>query len=405
MSNNGRKDSRVNAGTESPPGLLFKVFSPVRWLSQWAQHLLSVGTVNSEDSDHHPITLGEDVRSLVQRALQSDLERPDLLALRDEDSAEAFRIIEELLQSDSRLSNDPQAQQKHISLLVALSEASKSYPPDLFLQAEIADKENASRFGHFAYVYFGRYKDSEVAVKMIRVSMREFRHIECRKRLYREAITWRHLRHPFVLPLVGIDNTAFTGYDCLISPWVEHGSVATCTDWLQKNGREVPYARWINETLQGVEYLHSRQIVHGELRGSNVMVDTSLTVRLTDFGLSFIYLEAETDNTLAGRAVQWMAPELILCETPIFPSYPSDIYSFACVCVEIYSHQPPFFDLAPVQVILRISKGLQPARPQGTQGAPMSDDLWQLIQSCWLPTPSDRPRAADLLAPLKKASY
>lgn len=41
----------------------------------------------------------------------------------------------------------------------------------------------------------------------------------------REALTWRPLEHPNVLPFVGVDANSFPGYLCMISPWMEHGTL------------------------------------------------------------------------------------------------------------------------------------------------------------------------------------
>jgi serine/threonine protein kinase len=50
----------------------------------------------------------------------------------------------------------------------------------------------------------------------------------------REALTWHNLRHPRTLPLIGIDRDSFSPSLCMVSPWMEHGTVLR---YLDKHGR------------------------------------------------------------------------------------------------------------------------------------------------------------------------
>jgi serine/threonine protein kinase len=43
--------------------------------------------------------------------------------------------------------------------------------------------------------------------------------------LFKEALTWRELQHPNVLPFLGVDLKTFPGSFCLVSPWMKHGTV------------------------------------------------------------------------------------------------------------------------------------------------------------------------------------
>lgn len=79
-----------------------------------------------------------------------------------------------------------------------------------------------------------------------------------------------------------------------------------------------------------------------ELTQANILVDHNGRMKLTDFGLAAI-AEAGQSLTLTtrGGAFGWMAPELIDPEFFGFendrPTFESDVYSFACVCVEVRS--------------------------------------------------------------------
>ncbi|KAG2343532.1 kinase-like protein [Suillus weaverae] len=89
----------------------------------------------------------------------------------------------------------------------------------------------------------------------------------------------------------------------------------------------------------GLKYLHSEGVVHGDLHPANVLIDGSGRPRLTDFGLATVAGDAELqlNATTAGRSFnpQWRAPEVIGIhsdvEDPVRPNFESDVYSFGGV--------------------------------------------------------------------------
>ena len=91
----------------------------------------------------------------------------------------------------------------------------------------------------------------------------------------------------------------------------------------------------------GLGYLHDEGIVHGDLHGRNILVDSGGCVRLTDFGLSLL-AEGTPYNygsVHGGGAIRWSAPELFEPEEfgldNARPTPRSDVYAFACVCIEV----------------------------------------------------------------------
>ncbi|KAJ7266687.1 kinase-like domain-containing protein [Mycena rebaudengoi] len=157
------------------------------------------------------------------------------------------------------------------------------------------------------------------------------------------------------------------------------------------------------ETAQGLAYLHSQNIVHGDLRGGNVLIDSGEHAQLADFGLAVV-----TDATIGTTSIarhsssRWMAPELVNPEVGFKRTRASDVYAFACLCVEIYTGDQPFWNIIhDITVILEILKENRPPRPSSS-GPPdgtraMSDDLWAIVEACWEHKPSDRPDMDEVL--------
>jgi len=110
-----------------------------------------------------------------------------------------------------------------------------------------------------------------------------------------------------------------------------------------------PYHK-LSDVAEGLCYLHSRNIVHGDLKGvrgrsrscftiltpgqPNVLVDDSGHACITDFGQTKVTQSLDTMRTASrhGNTPRWSAPE-VLDEQP--PSKESDTYSFAMVMIEV----------------------------------------------------------------------
>ncbi|KAF7316135.1 Kinase-like protein [Mycena indigotica] len=248
-----------------------------------------------------------------------------------------------------------------------------------------------------------RYTNQPVAVKYMRHFLRGSGAHRQRLRFLREALVWRDLHHPFILPLLGIDNESFPLSLCLVSPWMEHGTVVK---YLNEHGRK-DVDRLLFEIAQGLEYLHSRNIVHGDLRGANILIGPEHHACLTDFGLS-VFSNASSSMRTSTRAgcIYWMAPELIdpdrfglagkFVRTPA-----SDIYAFACVCYELYVGKAPFANLAEPTALLRIVNGGRATRPHPAD-VTFPDELWDQINSCWVETPSLRPTINEVVEDISR---
>ena len=93
----------------------------------------------------------------------------------------------------------------------------------------------------------------------------------------------------------------------------------------------------------GLEYLHSEGIIHGDMHCGNVLINDKDNACLTDFGLA-LFADASAYNygsVHGGGAVRWRAPELVAPaefgqpEESSRPTCASDIFSFACVGIEV----------------------------------------------------------------------
>ncbi|KAF9267842.1 kinase-like protein [Marasmius fiardii PR-910] len=250
------------------------------------------------------------------------------------------------------------------------------------------------------------YSGKCVALKRMRIFQRDPGIRSTRRRVCKEALIWQQLKSPFVVPFLGIDAETFPSFFCMVSPWMRHGTVLK---HLADHGRNGVDKR-LHEIAQGLAYLHSQKVVHGDLRGSNVLINDEWQACLTDFGLT-VFDDATAAVTAAssrrGGSVRWMAPELHIPQSfglDRFQLTPeTDIYAFGCVCLEVYTGRPPFSDtLHDPTVILKVIQGGRPCRPMGEGG--MSDQLWKMVEMCWSHHFADRLKTEEVVELTRKLS-
>ncbi|PSR75353.1 hypothetical protein PHLCEN_2v9216, partial [Hermanssonia centrifuga] len=294
-----------------------------------------------------------------------------------------------------------------------LSEASGQLPSALFLSGVQLDSREPVSCGAFTETYRGTYAGMEVAVKrlhsFVRATDEEHSPIQVAKTLCHEALVWRHLDHPNILPLLGVDQRLFPedSVPCLVSPWVEAGNVH---DYITAkfDGKIIDQElhRLLKEIICGLSFLHAENIVHGDLRGSNVLIDDEGHVLLSDYGLAVHDSRTSTHPLSPPELTPWLAPELLDPEAfglpTSRPTYVSDIYGYACVSWELLSGLPLFYSLNNNATRLA-NKVLASERPPRTSlPRTISDSLWRLVESCWQQDPESRPAASTVRTSLQR---
>lgn len=242
-----------------------------------------------------------------------------------------------------------------------------------------------------------------VALKRIRINATDKDKETLIRRMNKEALLWRQLRHPFILPFIGIDLEVFKGFPTLVSPWMEGG---TLLSYIEKTNPNTDQRLKIAaEVAEAIEYLHNFGLVHGDIRGLNVLVDQKGKPQLADFGLSGV-ADDLCPATNEAKSAQWCAPELCWPEQFGFPSFKrtreSDVYAFAGLFLEIFTGQPPFYDTKSGNAVERdIIKGIKPATWPVKSVVPIPRSAWDIIDKCWSSAAAERPTIKEVLTVLQ----
>ncbi|KAJ6518641.1 kinase-like domain-containing protein, partial [Mycena sanguinolenta] len=345
----------------------------------------------------------ERIAQILLSIFNSKSEEDAVLRLEGDPAQFFLDVVQETLDKGLLLAGDHSRMARR--MIRKLSERCDKLPSSLFITGVSGREEHPTFGGGFGDIFRASYNEKPVALKRMRHFLRgeELRRIHLK--FCREALVWKDLCHPHIIPFLGIDRDSFPSTLCMVSPWMEHGTVM---NYLQRQGHanvdklansflssfiySIDIILQLYEIAQGLQYLHSCDIVHGDLRGANILVNEDWSACLADFGLSKFSDATSSTNTSRGGSVYWMAPELInpdrfglqFGRTPA-----TDVYAFGCVCLELYTGRPPFADLRETAALFKIMNNERPQRPPGPPA--VSDTLWGHVSVCWAEDPQARP--------------
>ncbi|KAG8711315.1 hypothetical protein FRC09_020665 [Ceratobasidium sp. 395] len=183
----------------------------------------------------------------------------------------------------------------------------------------------------------------------------------------------------------------------MISPWVKPGN-------FYKYISVFPGADRMDLCLQvatGLAYLHENQVVFGDLKAHNVLIDSDGVAKLTDFGLSVLEKSHgvlfSASQTHGGGSVRWMAPELFSPSAD--RSVEADVYALAMTFVEILTGNVPFSSIqGDAQVMFAVAfNHAVPCCPKRLKVESLRHgEWWRRLRQCWSRRPEARPKATDL---------
>jgi mitogen-activated protein kinase kinase kinase len=200
------------------------------------------------------------------------------------------------------------------------------------------------------------------------------------------------LHHPHIVQYLGTSSDE--EHLNIFLEYVPGGSIAGMLK--QYNTFQEPLVRnFTRQILEGLSYLHSRNIIHRDIKGANILVDNRGAVKISDFGVSkktgFNGVNAApgTRTSLQG-SVFWMAPEVVRQSGQ---SIKSDIWSVGCLIVEMFTGSRPFPSMTTLQTLFAVgSNNETPSIPEVA-----SDEAKGFLEMTFEVDHTKRPGADDLL--------
>ncbi|TFY61896.1 hypothetical protein EVG20_g6891 [Dentipellis fragilis] len=206
----------------------------------------------------------------------------------------------------------------------------QGHPPELpnwTITRFDVDLEQSIGIGSFSTVYRGTWRNRTVAIKMLAETTP--------KNLFvKEAELWKTFSHPHIVPLLGASSASSNPPWFFVSPYYKNGNLVKFLKDL-RTVHEAIILRCMQEIATGMAYLHEHDILHGDLKAVNILVDDSMGCVITDFGQSEMRSEVFrlSRQPIARGTLRWQAPELMRGATILTREI--DVYAYAITCVEI----------------------------------------------------------------------
>ncbi|ORX70074.1 kinase-like protein, partial [Linderina pennispora] len=175
----------------------------------------------------------------------------------------------------------------------------------------------------------------------------------------------------------------------LVMEYVENGSLSATLKSFGSFPEKLVLA-YVVKIIQGLSYLHARDVVHCDLKACNILTTKKGNTKLTDFGVSLnLKLRKPGDESVVAGTPYWMAPEIIMLDGACRAS---DIWSLGCTIIELLTGKPPYADLMQMQAMYRIVEDELPPIPEG-----ISEELKDFLMQCFKKDPKERPTAPQLM--------
>ncbi|AOA63360.1 MAP kinase kinase kinase [Komagataella phaffii CBS 7435] len=214
-----------------------------------------------------------------------------------------------------------------------------------------------------------------------------------------EVDTLSDLDHDNIVQYLGFEQRAQTY--TLFLEYVAGGSVGWCLRVFGRFPEEV--IRFLTkQVLEGLAYIHSRGILHRDLKGDNLLLETDGTCKITDFGISKrsrnIYSN-DAEMSMQG-SIFWMAPEVIdnvVNDKKQGYSAKVDVWSLGCVVLEMFAGKRPWSNFEVISAMYNLGRSKSAPPISDEVKAYISSDGIDFINKCFTVDPDERPTAQSLI--------
>ncbi len=200
---------------------------------------------------------------------------------------------------------------------------------------EIVESLGSGGFGT-VYLAIDTWLTKEVAIKVPHKQTEEF------YKLLKEPRVQAGLKHRNIVELYTVEKI-----DSLFFMVMEYVRGEGLDSIIRSKGRLSLYLAisYLEQILEAVRYAHKKNVIHRDLRPTNILIDEEGTVKITDFGIS-TWLEKNSFASTKIGSPPYMAPEQFDGKT----TFSSDIYSVGCIAYEMLTGKPPVVDPNPFKI-------------------------------------------------------
>jgi hypothetical protein len=272
-----------------------------------------------------------------------------------------------------------ESQSEPIIPLVKDKDKEKEKKRELLENFQIGERIGKGAYGS---VYRGINVENGEMVAIKQVSRGKVNNTEIAS-ILSELDLLKELNHPNILSYKGFIKT--NEHINIVLDFVEGGSLHSI---LEKFGPipERLAVCYVKQILHGLNYLHSRGVIHRDIKCGNILVTKDGSVKLADFGIAMRFGDGSAQ---AVGSPYWMAPEVIELQGS---SSAADIWALGCTIIELLTGSPPYYELNQVQAMFSMVENEMPPIPKQ-----ISTPMESFLKRCFKRAPEDRDTAQQLL--------
>lgn len=245
-------------------------------------------------------------------------------------------------------------------------------------------------FGTSGHVYLAHQvsNNRKVAIKQLNSTKLNDSEVEY---LRREISVLSSLKHPYLIEFLGATRTP--PYWILTEYMPGKSLFHRLRDKKTLTGTQKTIIAY--EIAEGMAFLHSKNVIHRDLKSLNILLDSNNEPRICDFGIA---RQVDSDLAMTGLVgtFNYMAPEVI---NRTKYNLKADVFSFAMLLWEMVKQEIPYseYQMDPMKTAMAIVGGVRPEIPSTVQ-----EPLKKLMEDCWTESAETRPSFQAILQRMRK---